>query len=505
MRGHAHARTRRLVIITAGALLLGSLPASVSAGGERTASLPPCGEPETVDEEHGTLVTPWQTVLDADGAVTGHRLVLRHDGRERVLRTGRRGFAMRVSARHLLIGERHAEGTRLDLIDLRHGCRRWTRVLDAHAYPGRDGGPGRIRLALHDRATRAYLEDRVLEAATGATEASLQEGCLEGCHASDGELGPAALEPAGAARPTPEFAAGGWAKDRTLAFRWRPGAAPPSWARRPMKAAAEDASGTAYARSPHFPYRSEAHNAMAYTGAMPAFCSQRAIACAGRSMPTTWGVWIRPHGTDFAWGTLRWCQKTSSSSGCFDLRRVALHELGHITGLDHPSSAGFTLSYADSVMQGITPARPYAGASRHAFGRCDVATLQELYDTPDNKTSISTCNDVATTLALSASNTSVPRGTSVTLTAQLKVDGRSAYRQLADNPLNGRSVKLKYRPAGSDGPWQTAWLRPLYSSGRYRLSITPSATWEFKAVFPAPGDEGLRYSRSPLRKVRVVE
>ena len=161
MRGHAHARTRRLVIITAGALLLGSLPASVSAGGERTASLPPCGEPETVDKEHGTLVTPWQTVLDADGAVTGHRLVLRHDGRERVLRTGRRGFAMRVSARHLLVGERHTEGTRLDLIDLRHGCRRWTRVLDAHAYPGRDGGPGRIRLALHDRATRAYLEDRV--------------------------------------------------------------------------------------------------------------------------------------------------------------------------------------------------------------------------------------------------------------------------------------------------------------------------------------------------------
>ena len=93
----------------------------------------------------------------------------------------------------------------------------------------------------------------------------------------------------------------------------------------------------------------------------------------------------------------------------------------------------------------------------------------------------------------------------MTLTAQLKVDGRSTYRQLANNPLNGRSVKLKYRPAGSDGPWQTAWLRPLYSSGRYRLSITPSATWEFKAVFPAPADEGLRYSRSPLRKVRVVE
>ncbi len=48
-------------------------------------------------------------------------------------------------------------------------------------------------------------------------------------------------------------------------------------------------------------------------------------------------------------------------------------------------------------------------------------------------------------------------------------------------------------------------MRSLYSSGRYELSIKPGTIWEFKAVFPTPDDEGLRYSRSASRKVKVVE
>jgi hypothetical protein len=278
---------------------------------------------------------------------------------------------------------------------------------------------------------------------------------------------------------------------------------PPTWAREPLLKAAVDARESSFAGSPIFDLRTNATNAVAYTGSLPGFCSSAAIACASRSMPTSWGVWIRPHGTDFAWGTLRWCQKTSASSGCFDIRRVMLHELGHIAGLNHPSSAGFTLSSGDSVMQGITPMRPQSGASRHDFGRCDAATLQELYGTPDNKTDISTCNDVATELGLSTSRSSIARGSSVVLTAQLRVEGYSSYGELAGSPLNGRSVKLKYRPAGSSGAWETLWMRSTYSQGRYELTIKPSATWEFKAVFPNPPGEGLRYSRSVIRKVTV--
>lgn len=505
MKGRVNGSTRHFfAAVASGALVLAALPAPTMAASGPPSALPRCADAGHGKVDDGVVLRPWHALLDEDGVLTGHRVTLRHSGRDHELSSGRRAFAVSLGSARLLIGERDDDGTRLDMVDTRRACRVWSRRLEEHAYPDRAGGAGRLRLVLHDRATRSYRTGATLDVETGATEAESQEACLEGCYPTDGDLGLAALEPAGAAQPTPDFPAGGWAAGTTLAFRWGAGAAPPSWARSPLKAAADDAARTAYARSPRFPYVSDAPNAIAYTSALPGFCSSRAIACARRAMPSYWGVWIRPYGTDFAWGTLRWCQKTSSASSCFDLRRVALHELGHITGLDHPSNAGFTLSSSDSIMQGITPARPNAGSSRHAFGRCDVATLQELYDTTDNKTRISTCNIVNTTVTLSTSRATISAGGKVTLTAQLKVDDRNAYGQLAGNPLNGRSLKLKYRPAGSDGAWTTVWMRSLYSSGRYELTIAPASTWEFKAVFPTPDDEGLRYSRSAIRKVKVT-
>jgi hypothetical protein len=343
----------------------------------------------------------------------------------------------------------------------------------------------------------------LLDPETGDSEGLIDGECIETCLPHDGDVSLAALAAAGPARPVPSFAAGGWPVDKRLTFRWRAGGWPPAWARPPMIDAATDATSTSKARSPRFIYRSDASNAISYGSAMPAYCGINGIACAGRAMPSTWGVWVRPHGTDYAWGTLRWCQKTSSSQGCFDIRRVLLHELGHIAGLTHPSSAGFTLAATETVMHAITPARPRSGASRHSFGRCDVATLQELYDTLDNRTPISSCNDVATRLTLGASRTAVPSGGSVKLTAQLRVESRAAYGKLSNSYLNARSVKLKYRRAGSDEAWRTAWMKPTYAYGRYQLTIAPTATWEFKAVFPRPSDEGLRYSRSAIVRVKV--
>ncbi len=505
MRGRLHAPTRRILgLSVTGALLLAGLPGTANATADRVTSLPRCDTLAASAAGDSDVSTPWRALLDDDGELTGHRLTLRLEGRERQVRTGRRGFALRFGDDRTLIGERFDDGTRLDMIDPRRGCRLWSRQLDRAAYPDDRAPAGRLRLALHDPRDRGYRQSAAIDLETGQTEAVTEEVCLEGCYPTDGAISVAALQPAGTPRPTPNFPAGGWPKDKTLTFHWKAGAWPPAWARIPLQSAADDVRRTSVSRSPRFVYRTDGANAVAYTGTLPGFCSSQAIACARRSMPTYWGVWIRPYGTDLPWGTLRWCQKTSSSSSCFDLRRVMLHELGHIVGLDHPSSGGFTLASADSVMQGITPARPAAGASRHAFGRCDVATLQELYDTPDNKTDISTCNDVATTVTLSTGASSVARGASVKLTAVLRVDSRSAYRQLSGNWLNGRSLKLKYRRAGSADAWKTAWMRPTYQQGRYVLTIAPVASWEFKAVFPKPDDEGLRYSRSVVKKVKVT-
>jgi hypothetical protein len=327
--------------------------------------------------------------------------------------------------------------------------------------------------------------------------------CSTTCAPNDGELLPAAFGPVGPARPVPAFAAGGWPLDKGLGFSWQAGEQPPAWARPAITSAAADASETSKARSPQYGYRAGADETVRYTSSFPTFC-RFGIACASRNLPAFWAMWLRPHGTDFSWGTLRWCQR-EDGSGCFDLRRVILHELGHINGLDHPSAEGFRLAANETVMHDITPAKPSAGSTRHAFGRCDVATLQELYDVPSNSTPISSCNDVATELTLSASRLVIGPGESVRLRAVLRVADRSPFGLLAGNTLDGRSVRLKYRRSGSADAWTSLWLEPQASFGRYDLTITPTSDWEFQAAFPAPAGEGLRFSSSAIVKVRVQE
>jgi hypothetical protein len=505
LRGHSHVSIRSITgLAVAGAVLVAALPASAQAEPSEVAELPRCADEPNAPPGLERAADAWRVNLDEEGVVSGHHLIVRRDGRDVAVRSSRRGFAMDTGGGHLLIGERGDDHTRLHRVDTRRGCRDWSRTLDEVVFPASGAVVGgKVQLSAHDPTTRAYRGTFAVEAETGDTEGLTDADCVEACVPHDGAISPAAFEPSGSARPTPAFAAGGWPSDKTLRFRWRSGAVPPSWARPALEKAADDAGSTSVARSPEFVYRSAATDAVAYGGSMPGFCSITGIACAGRVLPVSWGVWLRPYGTEYAWGTLRWCQKTSSSQGCFDIRRVMLHELGHITGLTHPSSAGFTLAAQDTVMHAITPSRPHAGASRHAFGRCDVATLQELYDTPDNKTAVSTCNQVTTSLTLEASDVAIAAGESVELTARLRVEHASAYGELAGNPLNGRSVKLKYRRAGSDDSWRTAWMRSTYRSGRYVLTIRPTDTWDFKAVFPSPDDEGLRYSRSGIVRVQV--
>jgi hypothetical protein len=503
MEGRTHVQDRRVAIIALAACLMLALPPGSRAAAPEAVPLPSCATAPLLSGEV-QVVTPWQTVLDGEGAVMEHRMTLRRQGLEVTLRTGRRGFAIPAPGGRLLVGERAAAGTSLTMVDTARGCRLWDRLLDDLAYDaGSAEDPGRVLLSLHDPLTRFFEGQALLDTESGDTVAMIDGQCSSACEPNDGDVAPADFAPAGPARPVPAFPAGGWPRDTSLPFTWAAGAVPPEWARAPITAGAADASETSAARSPRFVYRSSATDTVRYTPSFPTFC-RYGIACASRNMPVYWSVWLRPHGTDYSWGTLRWCQK-EDASGCFDIRRVMIHELGHVAGLDHPSSEGFGLAADETVMHAITPARPAAGSSRHAFGRCDVATLQELYDVPSYGTRISSCNDVATHLGLSAGSTSVAMGGSVRLRAVLRIASLESLGRLAGNVLDGRAVKLKMRRAGSDDAWTTLWMEPQQIDGTYDLTIAPQASWEFQAAFPAPENEGLRFSASDTLRVRVTK
>lgn len=331
-----------------------ALPAATFAADRHVTALPVCAT-EDATTPVAEVTSPWQAVLDEDGAVASHRMTLRQRGEDTTLRTGRRGFAVTVRSGLTLVGERSAEGTVLTMVDTERLCRRWQRVIDGLAY---DAGSavtedGLIRLDIHDPQTRWYEGRLLVDAEQGSTEAMVDGECSTTCTPNDGDVGPAAFIPAGVARPVPPFNAGGWPKDTILPFAWRSGDVPPEWAREPIRAGADDASDTSQARSPRFVFRSGANDTMRYTSAFPDFC-RFGIACASRNMPGSWAVWIRPHGSDFSWGTLRWCQR-NGDDGCFDLRRVTIHELGHVAGLNHPSSAGLRSDYLRCWRAQMTP------------------------------------------------------------------------------------------------------------------------------------------------------
>ena len=495
---HARHRTTLIRIGIGVGLMLSSVSTPVSAGIKTPSELPGCGFRPAVAA--AAPAHDWSVRLGRDGTVAGHELTL--PGTGRLLRLGRRAFARPVGNGRVLIGQRSHGQTHLSMIDGAWACRIWDRRVSGLAFPlPASGADPDVTLQLVEPESRESGAALRLDIETGASYAMVDGTCPGSCDGDD-EVALAQLLPAGADRPVPSFPAGAWPRDKRLSFRWPSTAVPPSWARNALKAAASDATDSSFARSPRFMHDQGASNSVRYTGNFPSFC-QRGIGCAQRIMSAGWwSTWLRPQGTEFSWGTLRWCQKNEHAS-CFDIRRVLLHELGHVSGLNHPETQGSRMSPFKSIMSAITPTKRSPGGSRHRYGSCDVATLQEMYDVPSRKTLISRCNDVATSLRFWSDKDVITRGDTVRLKAELRIDDRAAYGLLRGNPLDDRAVRLRFRKAGSDDEWTTAWMKPRTKPGRYELSMNPSGTWEYRAVFVAPDAEGLNTSRSVIRKVKV--
>ena len=190
--------------------------------------------------------------------------------------------------------------------------------------------------------------------------------------------------------PDPALSGGAFDQDETLRFRWRSGSEPILAIKTAIKAAATDAIESRASRAPSFVFDSSGPNLIGYGAG--ATCGVNGLACFTRDAPDGFTMWLRELGHVFDWGTLKWCQTYSTPpSGCYDAETIALDEFGHVDGLGHHANYSDDSDYGDAVVQTYSRTKPNSGWNMHTLRRCDVATLQKLYDMTSSAAKYSTC------------------------------------------------------------------------------------------------------------------
>jgi hypothetical protein len=303
--------------------------------------------------------------------------------------------------------------------------------------------------------------------------------------------------------PDPTLSGGPFGQNQALRFRWRAGSVPATVIQTAIKEAAADVNSSRASRAATFTYDAAGANPIGY--GVGATCGVNGLACFTRDAPDGFTMWLREQGHVFDWGTLKWCQAyTTPPNGCYDAETIALDEFGHVEGLNHHVNYASDSDYEDAVVQTFSRTKPSTGWNRHAFGRCDVATLQLQYDMTSWPAKYSTCLDMATVLTIATPTTWVAIGSTATLTATLKVVDSAGYVRLGGNPVSGRIVTLQRRAAGST-TWVTVGSMPAGSaSGSYSLAQRPTADTDYRAVFKTPTDEGINGDTSPTIRVDVL-
>lgn len=312
-----------------------------------------------------------------------------------------------------------------------------------------------------------------------------------------------AAAPAAGHGPDPLIGWPAWNQDQVVRYRWMAGEVPPAAMQAAIKAGAADSNASRGSRAATFVFDAGGASTVEY--GVNVFCGINGLACAdGSNAPGTFRVAFREHGRWFDWGQLRWCQMLAApANGCFDVENITLDELGHVLGLAHHDNFADDSDHGDSVVQTVSRARPQAHWNADAYGRCDVATLQTRYDMTSWEARYSTCLDLAVSLDLAASATSIRAGTTVTFTATLLVADNPGDGRLTGNPISGRTVTLQRRAIGTTTWTSLGAMGAGAASGTYVLRQSPTATYEWRAVFAKPANEGLRGRSSVAVSVAV--
>ena len=304
--------------------------------------------------------------------------------------------------------------------------------------------------------------------------------------------------------PDPLLGSTPWDQNQVVRYMWAPGQVPPAWAASAIDAGAADSEASRGSQAALFERSSAAASRIAYGGSHP--CPSYGIACMNRSgVPISFGMWFRPHGAALDWGTLRWCQAQSTpTNGCYDIRRVALDEFGHVQMLGHHVNFDDESDYLDAVVQYAGRSRPKEGWNTHVYGRCDVARLQLEYELIDAGDPVSTCLSLSTRLTIAADPASVLPGGSTSVTGELEIAVASAARRLSGDPLSRRSITIQKRDLG-----YTAWVvigtmsAVTGSDGSYAFTLRPSVTADYRLGYDASSSEGLNDATSAVLRIAV--
>ena len=305
--------------------------------------------------------------------------------------------------------------------------------------------------------------------------------------------------------PNPLFGSTRWDRDQIVGYQWWPGSVPPSWMALAIDAGAADVGQSRNSGAATFTRVSSSTSRIAYGGANP--CPSYGIACMDRTgVPDNFaGMWFRPQGWPFDWGTLRWCQGLPSpANGCYDAENVTLDEFGHMEILGHHVNYSDESDFLDSVVQYAARSRPKSGWNEHVFGRCDVARLQLEYALEASDDLVSTCLSLATSLSIVPSATQVQTGQAVRITGNFKVAIVSAARSLSGDPLSGRTIYLQRRALGASTWSSILVVPPSTTAGSYGVTLTPASTYDYRLLFSASSNEGLVGSVSGVVRITVT-
>lgn len=314
------------------------------------------------------------------------------------------------------------------------------------------------------------------------------------------------LAPAAAAHsPDPLLGTTPWDQNQLVEYQWAPGQVPPAWLANAINLGAADSNATRGSQAATFGWAASAPSKIAYAGPHP--CPSYGIACMNRSgVPDYFNVWFRPHGAVLDWGTLRWCQaQSTATNGCYDARRVALDELGHVQMLNHHENFADERDYLDAVVQYAGRSRPREGWNTHVYGRCDIARLQLEYELIRASDPVSTCLSLSTSLSIAAETLSISADASVRISGELEIAPVTAAKRLAGDPLARRAVTLQRRELGS-----TVWvvIASMASvpgaDGSYAATVAPGTTADYRLNYAGVSSEGLRPSTSTTIRITVA-